>query len=317
MLLPQHRRLPLSRTTHIVSWPSAIRLAASRPSPAGEDAGSAAAGGEAPASMAATSARAMTIRRIRDRTALCGTSPAICLLGLHNCWNGRARLGPALIAHAPPPCARRGSSVRGVTSMHEKIEDLRARRETAYHAGSERAVERQHAKGKMLARERIEYLLDDGSFHELDLLARHRAHGRGPRRAAVHRRCDHRVGHGRRPQGVRVQPGLHGVRRRARRGVRREDPQADGPRLKTGAPLVGLNDGAGARIQEGVVSLASYGGIFPQRAVVGGDPADLGDPRSVRRRRRVQPGDDRLHLHGARVVAHVHHRPRRREDRDR
>ena len=63
--------------------------------------------------------------------------------------------------------------------MHEKIEDLRARRDAAYHAGSERAVERQHAKGKMLARERIEYFLDDGSFHELDLLARHRAHEAG------------------------------------------------------------------------------------------------------------------------------------------
>ncbi|MGA1074176.1 MAG: carboxyl transferase domain-containing protein, partial [Ilumatobacteraceae bacterium] len=63
--------------------------------------------------------------------------------------------------------------------MQEKLEDLRARREAAYHAGSERAVARQHEKGKMLARERIEYLLDDGSFHELDLLARHRAHDSG------------------------------------------------------------------------------------------------------------------------------------------
>ena len=66
-----------------------------------------------------------------------------------------------------------------MTSMHEKLDDLRARREAALHAGSERAVERQHAKGKMLARERIDYFLDDGSFHELDLLARHRAHEAG------------------------------------------------------------------------------------------------------------------------------------------
>jgi len=59
--------------------------------------------------------------------------------------------------------------------MQERITDLQARRDSAVHAGSERAVERQHAKGKLLARERIDYLLDEGSFHELDMLARHRA----------------------------------------------------------------------------------------------------------------------------------------------
>ena len=58
--------------------------------------------------------------------------------------------------------------------MSERLADLEKRRQEAFHAGSERSVERQHAKGKMLARERVEYLLDDGSFHELDLLARHR-----------------------------------------------------------------------------------------------------------------------------------------------
>ena len=63
--------------------------------------------------------------------------------------------------------------------MQEKLEELRDRRDQAYKAGSPRAVERQHAKGKMLARERIEYLLDPGSFQELDLLARHRAHAAG------------------------------------------------------------------------------------------------------------------------------------------
>ena len=56
--------------------------------------------------------------------------------------------------------------------MADKLEDLRQRREQAFNAGSQRAVERQHEKGKMLARERIDYLLDPGSFQELDLLAR-------------------------------------------------------------------------------------------------------------------------------------------------
>src|SRR3954463_10801272 len=63
--------------------------------------------------------------------------------------------------------------------MDEKLDDLRQRREQAYHAGSARAVERQHSKGKLLARERIEALLDPGTFEELDLLARHRAHAAG------------------------------------------------------------------------------------------------------------------------------------------
>ena len=63
--------------------------------------------------------------------------------------------------------------------MQDKIADLRDRQQQAFNAGSARSVERQHEKGKMLARERIDYLLDPGSFHELDLLARHRAHAAG------------------------------------------------------------------------------------------------------------------------------------------
>ena len=63
--------------------------------------------------------------------------------------------------------------------MQDKLDDLAQRRESALHAGSQRAVERQHAKGKMLARERLDYFLDDDSFHELDLLARHRAQESG------------------------------------------------------------------------------------------------------------------------------------------
>src|SRR5205085_4523560 len=81
-----------------------------------------------------------------------------------------------------------GSRTGGSTSLRprmtehplrERLDELNKRKEEALHAGSERSVERQHAKGKLLARERIEYLLDPGSFHELDMLARHRAHGMG------------------------------------------------------------------------------------------------------------------------------------------
>ncbi|MHB1910674.1 MAG: carboxyl transferase domain-containing protein, partial [Acidimicrobiales bacterium] len=63
--------------------------------------------------------------------------------------------------------------------MKERLEELAKRKEEALHAGAPHAIERQHAKGKLTARERIDYLLDDGSFQELDMLARHRAHGMG------------------------------------------------------------------------------------------------------------------------------------------
>src|SRR5215469_8375410 len=61
--------------------------------------------------------------------------------------------------------------------MTERLAELAARREQALHAGPPHAVERQHSKGKMTARERIDYLLDEGSFQELDMLARTRAPG--------------------------------------------------------------------------------------------------------------------------------------------
>jgi acetyl-CoA carboxylase carboxyltransferase component len=143
--------------------------------------------------------------------------------------------------------------------MNERLEELSKRKEQALHAGSERAVERQHAKGKMTARERIEYLLDDGSFVELDQLARSRA------------------GLDERPYTDGVITGWGTVDGR-RVCVFSQDFTVFGGSLgevfaekvhkvmdlasSVGVPFIGLNDGAGARIQEGVVSLAMYGGIF-------------------------------------------------------
>ena len=146
--------------------------------------------------------------------------------------------------------------------MQQKLDDLHERREQALHAGPERAVQRQHEKGKMLARERIDQLLDPGSFHELDMLARHRAHDAGlddrpytdgvitgwgtvdGRKVFVFSQ-DFTVMGG--ALGEVFAEKLHKVMDLA---------------LATGAPMIGLNDGAGARIQEGVVSLDGYGGIF-------------------------------------------------------
>ena len=87
--------------------------------------------------------------------------------------------------------------------------------------------------------------------------------------------------------------------------------------MRNGAPVIGLNDSGGARIQEGVVSLGGYADIFLRNTLASGvDPADLGDPRPVRRRRGLLARDHRLHLHGARHVVHVRDRPERREDGD-
>jgi acetyl-CoA carboxylase carboxyltransferase component len=154
--------------------------------------------------------------------------------------------------------------------MQAKLEDLQQRKEQAYHAGSPRAVERQHEKGKLLARERIEYLLDPGSFNELDLLARHRAHAAGLEE---------------RPYTDGVITGWGTIDGR-KVFVFSQDFTVFGGALgevfadkihklmdlalKVGAPVVGLNDGAGARIQEGVVSLASYGGIFYRNVLSSG-----------------------------------------------
>ena len=154
--------------------------------------------------------------------------------------------------------------------MQDKLDDLRSRQEQAINAGSPRSVERQHEKGKLLARERLEYLLDPGSFHELDMLARHRAHAAGLEE---------------RPYTDGVVTGWGTINDR-KVFVFSQDFTVFGGALgevfaekihklmdlalKVGAPLIGLNDGAGARIQEGVVSLASYGGIFHRNVQASG-----------------------------------------------
>jgi acetyl-CoA carboxylase carboxyltransferase component len=144
--------------------------------------------------------------------------------------------------------------------LSERKEQLEKRKEEAYHAGSERAVERQHARGKLTARERVEYLLDEGSFVELDLLARSRnpeldekpftdgvitGWGTIDGRKVFLFSQDFTVFGG--ALGEVFAEKVHKVMDMA---------------AKVGAPFIGLNDGAGARIQEGVVSLAMYGGIF-------------------------------------------------------
>ncbi len=144
-----------------------------------------------------------------------------------------------------------------------KIADLEHRLDEAVHAGSERAVEKQHARGKKTARERIAMLLDEGSFSELDEFARHRSTSFG---------LDSN-----RPYGDGVVTGFGTIDGR-QVCVFAQDFTVFGGSLgevfgekivkvmdlamKIGCPLIGINDSGGARIQEGVVSLGLYGEIF-------------------------------------------------------
>jgi acetyl-CoA carboxylase carboxyltransferase component len=156
-------------------------------------------------------------------------------------------------------------------SMEERLKDLERRREEARHAGSARAVERQHSQGKLTARERLEYLLDESSFVELDMLARHQAHGMGLE--------DNR------PYTDGVITGFGTIDGR-KVCVFSQDFTLFGGALgetyaakihkvmdlseSLGIPIIGLNDGGGARIQEGVSALNAYGGIFVRNARASG-----------------------------------------------
>lgn len=144
-----------------------------------------------------------------------------------------------------------------------KLADLKRRVAEVAHAGSERAVEKQHAKGKKTARERIAMLLDEGTFVEMDKYARHRSVAFGQE--------------ANRPYGDGVVTGYGTVDGRTI-AVFAQDFTVFGGSLgevfgekitkvmdfamKVGCPVVGLNDSGGARIQEGVVALGKYGEIF-------------------------------------------------------
>jgi propionyl-CoA carboxylase beta chain len=156
-------------------------------------------------------------------------------------------------------------------NIEEKIKELEERNRLAELGGGKARIEEQHAKGKMTARERILYLLDQGSFQEIDKFVVHRCHDFGmsekkiPGDGVV---TGYGTIHGRRvflfSQDFTVFGG-----------------SLSGPfgekvckimdlALKNGAPMIGLNDSGGARIQEGIVSLGSYGEIFKRNVWASG-----------------------------------------------
>ncbi len=145
----------------------------------------------------------------------------------------------------------------------ERIEQLRKLRDEALHSGSQRAVDRQHEQGKLTARERVELLLDKGSFEEVDMFVRHQARGFNIEE--------------RRPAGDAVVTGYGTVDGRTvfvfaedftvfggslGRAVSDKICKVMDMALDVGAPVIGLKDSGGARIQEGVAALDGYGRIF-------------------------------------------------------
>jgi propionyl-CoA carboxylase beta chain len=167
-----------------------------------------------------------------------------------------------------------GEQVPGDADLHTtagKLADFERRVQEATHAGSARAVEKQHAAGKGTARERIESLLDPGSFTEFDEFARHRSTNFG---------MDEK-----RPFGDGVVTGYGTVDGRPV-AIFSQDVTVFGGSLgevygekivkildfamRNGCPIIGINEGGGARIQEGVVSLGLYGEIFRRNVLASG-----------------------------------------------
>lgn len=155
--------------------------------------------------------------------------------------------------------------------ISDKIKELERRNQEAELGGGSRRIEQQHSRGKMTARERIHYLLDKDSFEEIDKFVVHRCHDFGMDKKKI--------------PGDGVVTGYGTVEGRLVFIFSQDftvfGGSLSGPfgekvckimdlALKNGAPIIGLNDSGGARIQEGVVSLGSYGEIFKRNVWASG-----------------------------------------------
>src|SRR6202171_586522 len=156
-------------------------------------------------------------------------------------------------------------------TLDAKLAELERRKGESELGGGQARVDRQHAEGKLTARERVSLLFDPGSFQELDQLVVHRSFDFGMEKQRIP------------GDGVVTGYGTVGGRLvyafaqdfTVFCGSLREAPAAKIVKLmdlamKNGAPLIGLNDSGGARIQEGVVSLAGYADIFLRNTLASG-----------------------------------------------
>ncbi|MBA8849576.1 propionyl-CoA carboxylase beta chain [Ochrobactrum intermedium] len=155
--------------------------------------------------------------------------------------------------------------------MQELLEQLESRRAEARLGGGQRRIDAQHAKGKLTARERIEVLLDDGSFEEFDMYVTHRCVDFGMEKQKV--------------AGDGVVTGWGTINGRQVYVFSQDFTVLGGSlsethaqkickimdmAMKNGAPVIGLNDSGGARIQEGVASLAGYADVFKRNVDASG-----------------------------------------------
>ncbi len=151
------------------------------------------------------------------------------------------------------------------------LEELEARRDIARLGGGQKRIDAQHAKGKLTARERIDLLLDEGSFEEFDMFVAHRATDFGMAES--------------RPSGDGVVTGWGTINGRMVYVFSQDFTVFGGSLSEThaekickimdmavqnGAPVIGLNDSGGARIQEGVASLAGYAEVFQRNVMASG-----------------------------------------------
>ena len=192
-------------------------------------------------------------------------------------------------------------------STEAKLDELGRLRDEAAHQGSERSVERQRKQGKLLARERLEALLDPGSFVELDRYVRHR----NPYFDMMENR----------PYGDAVVTG-HGtifgrkvfvfsqdftdLRRLALRGLRREDLQGHGPGRQVRLPADrDQRLGRGADPGRRRLARRLRRDLLAERPGLRGDPAVQPDHGPLRGRRRLLARDDGLRLHGRRTRSYM------------
>jgi acetyl-CoA carboxylase carboxyltransferase component len=158
-----------------------------------------------------------------------------------------------------------------MTTLDPKIQHLHELREEAKQGGGADRIDKQHAQGKLTARERIDLLLDSGSFHELDMFVTHRATDFGM--------ADKKY------LGDSVVTGWGTIEGRLVYVFSQDFTVFGGSlsqvhaqkvckvmdlAMKNGAPVIGLNDSGGARIQEGVVSLGGYADIFLRNTLASG-----------------------------------------------
>jgi len=153
----------------------------------------------------------------------------------------------------------------------DRIRQLVEKRELARLGGGEKRIDSQHDKGKLTARERLEILLDEGSFEEFDMFVTHRTHAFGLEKNKIlsdgvvtgHGTIDGRLVYVF-SQDFTVFGGS--LSETYAQKICKIMDQA----MKTGAPVIGINDSGGARIQEGVKSLAGYGDVFQRNIMASG-----------------------------------------------